>query len=204
ALRDRLPTRWNLSRRGPGTRWIKIIPKKINIFFWRALRDRLPTRWNLSRRGIELISLNCPICDAVIETMFHSLWVCSLASLVWLRVFSWLDLSIPSISNLHGLFSWIDDIQLSQKNKTILEVICNACLWSLWSFRNETIFGTDYPKRSLLFYKIVDFSFRWYSARFSNHNACVAAAVVAMNSDSHDDSVTVACFCVFQLIGDSP
>nr|GEX54061.1 hypothetical protein [Tanacetum cinerariifolium] len=37
-----------------------------------------------------------------------------------------------------------------------------------------------------------------------NHNACVAVAVVAMNSDSHDDSATVACFCVLQLIGDSP
>nr|GEY24144.1 hypothetical protein [Tanacetum cinerariifolium] len=37
-----------------------------------------------------------------------------------------------------------------------------------------------------------------------NHNACVAAVVVAMNSDSHDDSATVACFCVLQLIGDSP
>nr|GEX17622.1 glutamate dehydrogenase 2-like [Tanacetum cinerariifolium] len=33
-----------------------------------------------------------------------------------------------------------------------------------------------------------------------NHNACVAA----MNSDSHDDSATVACFYVLQLIGDSP
>ncbi|GJW68801.1 hypothetical protein Tco_0123225 [Tanacetum coccineum] len=37
-----------------------------------------------------------------------------------------------------------------------------------------------------------------------NHNACVAAAVVAMNSDSHDDSATVACLCVLQLIGVSP
>nr|GEY87141.1 hypothetical protein [Tanacetum cinerariifolium] len=35
-----------------------------------------------------------------------------------------------------------------------------------------------------------------------NHNACVAAVVAAMNSDSHDDSATVACFCVLQLIGD--
>nr|GEY83994.1 reverse transcriptase domain, reverse transcriptase zinc-binding domain protein [Tanacetum cinerariifolium] len=33
-----------LPDQGPGTRWIKIIPKKINIFVWRALRDRLPTR----------------------------------------------------------------------------------------------------------------------------------------------------------------
>ncbi|GJZ20820.1 augmin subunit 6 [Tanacetum coccineum] len=37
-----------------------------------------------------------------------------------------------------------------------------------------------------------------------SHNACVAAAVAAMNSDSHDDSATVAYFCVLQLIGDSP
>nr|GEY67583.1 hypothetical protein [Tanacetum cinerariifolium] len=36
-----------------------------------------------------------------------------------------------------------------------------------------------------------------------NHNACVVAAVVAMNYDSHDDSATVACFCILQLIGDS-
>nr|GEU74746.1 zinc finger, CCHC-type [Tanacetum cinerariifolium] len=33
-----------------------------------------------------------------------------------------------------------------------------------------------------------------------NHNACVAAVVAAMNSDSHDDSATVSCFCVLQLI----
>ncbi|GJY74970.1 hypothetical protein Tco_0479401 [Tanacetum coccineum] len=33
-----------------------------------------------------------------------------------------------------------------------------------------------------------------------NHNACVAAAVAAMNSDSHDDNATVACFCVLQLM----
>ncbi|GJV39141.1 hypothetical protein Tco_1417581 [Tanacetum coccineum] len=37
-----------------------------------------------------------------------------------------------------------------------------------------------------------------------SHNACVATAVAAMNSDSHDDSAIVACFCVLQLIGDSP
>nr|GEZ11716.1 hypothetical protein [Tanacetum cinerariifolium] len=36
-----------------------------------------------------------------------------------------------------------------------------------------------------------------------NHNACVAATVAVMNSDSHDDSATLACFCVLHLIGDS-
>nr|GEX68420.1 copia-type polyprotein [Tanacetum cinerariifolium] len=33
---------------GSETMWNRFLPKKINIFIWRALRDRLPTRWNLS------------------------------------------------------------------------------------------------------------------------------------------------------------
>ncbi|GKB97761.1 reverse transcriptase domain, reverse transcriptase zinc-binding domain protein [Tanacetum coccineum] len=155
---------------GHVTRWNNLIPKKINIFIWRALRDRLPSRWNLSRKGIEMNSLNCPICDAGIDCIFHTLWICSLASLVWIRVFNWLDLPPPSISNLMGLFTWIDDSHLSHINKSILDVICSATLWSLWSFRNETIFGSDLPKRSLLYDKIVDFSFRWYSSRCKSHS----------------------------------
>ncbi|GKC51189.1 reverse transcriptase domain, reverse transcriptase zinc-binding domain protein, partial [Tanacetum coccineum] len=97
---------------GHSTRWNQIIPKKVNIFVWRASRDRLPSRWNLSRRGIEVNSLNCPICDAGTETSFHTLWACSLASLVWIRVFKWVDLFIPTISSLSDLFIWIDESTL--------------------------------------------------------------------------------------------
>ncbi|GKD22765.1 reverse transcriptase domain, reverse transcriptase zinc-binding domain protein [Tanacetum coccineum] len=101
-----------LPDQGHSTRWNQIIPKKVNIFVWRASRDRLPSRWNLSRRGIEVNSLNCPICDAGTETSFHTLWACSLASLVWIRVFKWVDLFIPTISSLSDLFIWIDDSTL--------------------------------------------------------------------------------------------
>ncbi|GJZ49718.1 RNA-directed DNA polymerase, eukaryota, reverse transcriptase zinc-binding domain protein [Tanacetum coccineum] len=88
---------------GPGTRWNNLLPKKINIFIWRTLRDRLPSRWNLSRKGIEVNSLNCPICDKGIDSAYHTLWVCSLATTVWIRVLNWMDLHPPSISNLNGL-----------------------------------------------------------------------------------------------------
>ncbi|GJW59893.1 RNA-directed DNA polymerase, eukaryota, reverse transcriptase zinc-binding domain protein [Tanacetum coccineum] len=158
-----------LPDQGHSTRWNQIIPKKVNIFVWRASRDRLPSRWNLSRRGIEVNSLNCPICDAGTETSFHTLWACSLASLVWIRVFKWVDLFIPTISSLSDLFIWIDDSTLPGKHKKILEVICSASLWSLWCFRNESVFGNEIPKRSLLFDKIVDFSFRWFSSRCNSH-----------------------------------
>nr|GEU60725.1 RNA-directed DNA polymerase, eukaryota [Tanacetum cinerariifolium] len=137
--------------------------KRFNIFIWRSLRDRLPFRWNLSRKGIDVISINCLICDHGIDSAYHTLWVCLLASTVWTRVFNWLDLSPPSISNMLGLYAWIDSLHMSSSKKDILVVVCGVTLWSLWSFRNEVIFGTVHPKRSMLFDKIVDYSFRWYS-----------------------------------------
>ncbi|GKC82383.1 RNA-directed DNA polymerase, eukaryota, partial [Tanacetum coccineum] len=155
---------------GPGTRWNNLLPKKINIFIWRTLRDRLPSKWNLSRKGIEVNSLNCPICDKGIDSSYHTLWVCSLATTVWIRVLNWMDLHPPSISNLNGLYTWVDGLHMSHNKKAILEVICGVVLWSLWRFRNEMNFGTDQPKRSLLFDKIVDYSFRWYSSRCNLHS----------------------------------
>ncbi|GJV74764.1 RNA-directed DNA polymerase, eukaryota [Tanacetum coccineum] len=147
------------------TRWNRFLPRKINIFIWRALRDRLPTRWNLSRKGIDVDSLNYPTCDFGIETINHSMWFCSLATVVWHRVFVWLDISSPSTSNLQDIYIWLDDLHISSARKTVLETICGGVLWSLWNFRNELIFGTSPPKRCNLIDKIVDYSYRWYSTR---------------------------------------
>ncbi|GJY84160.1 RNA-directed DNA polymerase, eukaryota, reverse transcriptase zinc-binding domain protein, partial [Tanacetum coccineum] len=115
-----------LPDQGHSTRWNQIIPKKVNIFVWRASRDRLPSRWNLSRRGIEVNSLNCPICDAGTETSFHTLWACSLASLVWIRVFKWVDLFIPTISSLSDLFIWIDDSTLPGLDASVIAESASA------------------------------------------------------------------------------
>ncbi|GJU31861.1 RNA-directed DNA polymerase, eukaryota [Tanacetum coccineum] len=150
---------------GMETRWNRFLPKKINIFIWRVLRDRLPTRWNLSRKGIDVDSLSCPVCDAGIETIQHSMWFCSLATTVWHRIFVWLHISPPNLSNLQDLYSWIDDLHISSSRKIILETICGVVLWTLWNFRNETIFGSTPPKRCILIDKILDFSYSWYSTR---------------------------------------
>ncbi|GJT75071.1 RNA-directed DNA polymerase, eukaryota [Tanacetum coccineum] len=53
------------------TRWVKCIPKKINIFVWRARRDCLPTRQNLIRRGVVLESDVCPLCEDSVEESQH-------------------------------------------------------------------------------------------------------------------------------------
>nr|GEV68627.1 RNA-directed DNA polymerase, eukaryota [Tanacetum cinerariifolium] len=150
---------------GMETRWNRFLPKKINIFIWRALHDRLPTRWNLSRKGIDVDSLPFPVCDAGIETIQHSLWFCSLATIVWHRIFVWLHITPPMLSNIQDFYSWIDDLHISSSRRTILDTICSVVLWTLWNFRNETTFGTTPPKRCTLIDKIVDFSYSWYSSR---------------------------------------
>ncbi|GKD12222.1 hypothetical protein Tco_1196629, partial [Tanacetum coccineum] len=126
--------------------------------------------WNLALASKDKGGLGshiwvCPNCDHGIDFAFHTLWVCPLAAAVWTRTFNWLDLSPTVISNLLGLYSWIDGLHMSSSRKDILEVVCGVTLWSLWSFRNEVIFGSVQPIRSMLFDKIVDFSFRWFSSR---------------------------------------
>ncbi|GJY08886.1 RNA-directed DNA polymerase, eukaryota, reverse transcriptase zinc-binding domain protein [Tanacetum coccineum] len=51
------------------TRWVKVVPIKINIFGWRVYLDKLPTRLNLSLRGIDIPSILCPLCSIAVESV---------------------------------------------------------------------------------------------------------------------------------------
>nr|GEW85649.1 RNA-directed DNA polymerase, eukaryota, reverse transcriptase zinc-binding domain protein [Tanacetum cinerariifolium] len=62
-------------------------------------------------------------------------------------------------------FLMVDALHLSASKKSIVDSICGVVLWSLWSFRNESIFGSSMPKRSIIADKTIDLSFRWYTSR---------------------------------------
>nr|GEY87256.1 RNA-directed DNA polymerase, eukaryota [Tanacetum cinerariifolium] len=155
------------------TRWNHSLPKKINIFIWKALRDRLPTRWNLSRKGIELDTLLCPICDSNIETVDHTFWTCSLATSIWNKIFDWLDIDAPSPVHIHDIFTWINDLRVSTTKKSILEVICGVALWALWQFRNGLVFGSSPSNRCTLFDSIIDTSYRLASAAICKNRGVI-------------------------------
>ena len=61
------------------TIWNKWVPKKVNIFVWRALKGRLLVREELDKRGIDLDSLLCPSCGDVVELCSHCLVMCNFA-----------------------------------------------------------------------------------------------------------------------------
>ncbi|XP_071718823.1 uncharacterized protein [Rutidosis leptorrhynchoides] len=66
-----------------------LIPKKVEVFIWRARLSRIPVRFELDKRGIDLHSVRCPICDGGIETAEHILFSCQVAMEVWSKVLSW-------------------------------------------------------------------------------------------------------------------
>ncbi|GJW65323.1 RNA-directed DNA polymerase, eukaryota [Tanacetum coccineum] len=74
---------------GASTRWVKVVPIKINIFAWKVCLDKLPTRLNLSLRGIDILSISCPICSSAGESCSHLLFSCNMARLLLRKVTRW-------------------------------------------------------------------------------------------------------------------
>jgi hypothetical protein len=81
-----------------------LIPKKINVFGWRAWKDRLPTKVALHRRNIMINSLLCPLCGSSNESLDHLLIDCLVASVVWQKVAKWC--SLPPIQ-VNSVNCWI-------------------------------------------------------------------------------------------------
>ncbi|GJZ02518.1 RNA-directed DNA polymerase, eukaryota [Tanacetum coccineum] len=150
-----------LPSQSESTRWVKVVPIKINIFAWRARRDCLPTRSNLIRRGVSLESSSCPLCLTCEEDVHHVFFRCSLSRAVLQRVCRWWDLDWQDWSSFSEWYSWFSSIRLSSKVKSLLEGVFYVAWWSIWGLRNRTIFDATPPTRSVIFDDIVSHSFHW-------------------------------------------
>ncbi|GJX62222.1 hypothetical protein Tco_0295122 [Tanacetum coccineum] len=58
-----------LLKKEVATRWVKVMPIKINVFAWRVRFNKLHTRSNLSLKGIDISSIVSPLCHASVELM---------------------------------------------------------------------------------------------------------------------------------------
>ncbi|GJX59712.1 RNA-directed DNA polymerase, eukaryota [Tanacetum coccineum] len=147
------------------TRWLKIIPIKVNIFMWRARLGCLPTRDNLVRRGVLVDSTACPSCSVNEESVNHTLFCCDLARTVLQRICRWWNLALLDWISFQEWHEWFLSIRMSSTNKLLLEGVFSVAWWILWRFRNRLIFEDIPPKRSEIFDDIVLLSFNWCSNR---------------------------------------
>nr|GEV40542.1 RNA-directed DNA polymerase, eukaryota [Tanacetum cinerariifolium] len=147
------------------TRWVKYIPIKINVFVWRARCDFLPIRVNLSRRGILLESSSCPLCLSSEENIHDVLFGCGLTESIFCWICQWWELDWQALESFSDCNYWFSLIRLSSKVKALLEGVFGVAWWSIWGFRNCTIYNEMPPRRLVLFDDIVSLSFNWFSSR---------------------------------------
>ncbi|GJR04269.1 RNA-directed DNA polymerase, eukaryota, reverse transcriptase zinc-binding domain protein [Tanacetum coccineum] len=147
------------------TRWVNVVPIKINVFAWRVRLDKLPTRSNLSLRGVEISSILCPLCNSSMESAHHLFFTCYVARLMWRKVLRWWEFEDINIASYDEWLIWLKNIRLSRRLKDIFEGVCYVKWWLIWRLRNQTLFGDSHPRKDMLFDDLVNLSFQWCSSR---------------------------------------
>nr|GEZ93415.1 RNA-directed DNA polymerase, eukaryota [Tanacetum cinerariifolium] len=92
-------------------------------------------------RGIDIPSILCPLCETGVESSKHLFFNCSVVRAIFQRVCIWWDVSYMALDSFDEWISWITNLRLPSKQKSILEGVCYGLWWFIWAFRNKKIFG---------------------------------------------------------------
>ncbi|GJV62122.1 RNA-directed DNA polymerase, eukaryota [Tanacetum coccineum] len=103
------------------TRWVRLVPIKINVHAWKVKSNSLPTRFNISRRGILIDSLKCGTCDMGVETVNHLFFSCTLVRNLVDLIVRWWNVTRVDIDSYSDWVLWIQNLRLPIKNKRMLE-----------------------------------------------------------------------------------
>nr|GEV66188.1 RNA-directed DNA polymerase, eukaryota, reverse transcriptase zinc-binding domain protein [Tanacetum cinerariifolium] len=149
---------------GNETRWVNVIPIKINVFAWKVCLDKLPTRFYLSLRGLDIPSVLCHICHSAGESSSHLFFSCNVPRLLQSKIARWWDLVVLDIHSYDDWLSWFSSLRLVKGLKMFGRRLLRLW-WVIWKFRNLVLFGNSQPCLELLFDEIVSLSFTWCSSR---------------------------------------
>ncbi|GJX96137.1 RNA-directed DNA polymerase, eukaryota, reverse transcriptase zinc-binding domain protein, partial [Tanacetum coccineum] len=103
------------------TRWLRVVPIKVNVHAWRVCLDKLPSRANILLRGMDIPSIACPICNLAVESTSHIFFACPLARQVWRKFLSWWELEDVAFKSYNEWLIWIVNIHLHKQLKVFLE-----------------------------------------------------------------------------------
>ncbi|GKD00277.1 RNA-directed DNA polymerase, eukaryota, partial [Tanacetum coccineum] len=124
---------------GTHTRWIKLVPIKVNVFAWRLASNKLPTRFNMSSRGLEIPSM--------------------VASSIMAKYLGWWGVLDSGISSYQGWVTWFEGLRLRKEVKDYLKATFFVSWWFIWSYRNKLLFSSKIQAKASLFDLIVSQSF---------------------------------------------
>ncbi|GKF36787.1 RNA-directed DNA polymerase, eukaryota [Tanacetum coccineum] len=141
------------------TKWVNVVPIKVNIHAWKVRLDGLPTRLNISKRGMNIESISCPLCDNAVESSSHIFYACHIARELFRKITRWWDIIFLEISSYEDWTELLSNIRLHSKHKKTLEGVCYVMWWHIWNFRNKSIFDAVTSSKASIFEDIVASSF---------------------------------------------
>nr|GEV62670.1 RNA-directed DNA polymerase, eukaryota [Tanacetum cinerariifolium] len=133
------------------TRWVKVVPIKINVMAWKVRFDFLPTLLNLSRRDLELESILCPNCNKEVESTSHIFFACLMVRDLYRKIASWWELSYSEFDSYDDWLDWFQVLKLHSKHRDVLEGLYYAMWWLVWNFRNKSLFDSRSPSKAVFF-----------------------------------------------------
>ncbi|KAK1395820.1 hypothetical protein POM88_005683 [Heracleum sosnowskyi] len=114
-------------------------PPKLSHFLWRVCTGSMAVMERLQYRHISQTT-QCPICEAEIESLSHTLFVCKYAQDIWSHS-PYLKL-LPEAPNLNieERLNWL----ANKLDKNELRLIASL-MWAAWSCRNIAFFENLNP-----------------------------------------------------------
>lgn len=117
--------------------WSSLVPKKVNIFMWRARRCLLPCKLQLALRGLQIDNLYCPICNSAVEELDHALLACWPVRDVWSALSLWCGVNFIDVLEVSDLASQRTLKSVQAKHRPILEAMIMCSSWVIWKARNK-------------------------------------------------------------------
>ncbi|GJW06935.1 RNA-directed DNA polymerase, eukaryota [Tanacetum coccineum] len=99
------------------TRWVNLVPIKVNTFAWKVMTNSLPTRFNISRRGIDIDSISCGNCDSGVETATHLFFACDLAKQITRSIMRWWDVPEMDYESYNDWRTWMINVSFTSESK---------------------------------------------------------------------------------------
>ncbi|GKD03186.1 RNA-directed DNA polymerase, eukaryota [Tanacetum coccineum] len=137
------------------TRWIKLVPIKVNVHAWKVKIDSLPTRFNISRRGMDIESITCSICDNEVESSSHLFFKCNMVRDIIRKITRWWDITYIEADSYEDWLNWLVNLRLSSNYKQALEGVFYVMWWHVWQYRNKYIFEAVSSPKAMIFEDIV-------------------------------------------------
>ncbi|KAF4346573.1 hypothetical protein F8388_018112 [Cannabis sativa] len=107
--------------------WNSTVHPRLKLIWWQLERDAFPTEGKLAK-FMELNNVYCPVCGEEMETIFHLMWKCTLAKVIWFNSSMGIRVDRVDVNDWEHWKEWFLVDNYRPPNISVMEIIVTA-LW---------------------------------------------------------------------------